>query len=57
MLEAVIEAIAFYGSEVCGPLTNQELAKWEKHPTETLPVVFCKKKVHGTPEIMHAGYN
>lgn len=44
ILEAVIEAIAFYGSEVCGPLTNQELAKWEKHPTETLPVVFCKTK-------------
>lgn len=59
ILESVIEAIAFYGSEVCGPLTNQELAKWEKHPTETLLVEFCKKKkkVHGTPERMHAGYN
>jgi len=33
ILEAVIEAIAFYGSEAaCGPLTNQELAKWEKNP-------------------------
>lgn len=36
ILESVIEAIAFYGIEVCGPLTNQEPAKWEKHPTETL---------------------
>lgn len=44
ILESVIEAIAFYGSKVCGPLTNQELAKWEKHPTETLPVEFCKKR-------------
>ncbi len=58
ILESVIGAIAFYGSEVCGPLTNQELAKWEKKTTETLLVEFSKKKkVHGTPERMHAGYN
>lgn len=48
IFSSVIEPIALYGSEVWGPLTNQEFDKWEKHPIETLHVEFCKTilKVH-----------
>ena len=48
LFESVIEPIALYGSEVWGPLTNQEFNKWEKHPIETLHAEFCKSilKVH-----------
>ena len=31
ILESVIEPIAFYGCEVWGPLTNQDLTKLDKH--------------------------
>ena len=40
--ESVIKPNLFYGSEVWGPLTNQEFNKWEKHPIKTLNAEFCK---------------
>lgn len=43
ILESVIEPAALYSSEVWRPLTNWKLGKWEKHPTETLHVIFSKK--------------
>ena len=42
ILESIIEPIALYGSEVWGPLSKQDFAQWDKHPTETLHAEFCK---------------
>ncbi len=42
IIKSVIEPIALYGSEVWGPLTNQEFTKWDKHPIETLQTELCK---------------
>ena len=36
MFQSVIEPIALYGSEVWGPLSNNEFTKWDKHPIEIL---------------------
>ena len=52
LFESVIEPIALYGSEVWGPLTNQEFNKWEKHPIETLHAEFCKKHFK-SPQMCH----
>ena len=41
-LESVIEPIALYGSEVWGPISNNEFTKWDKHPIEILHAEFCK---------------
>ena len=41
-LESFLEPIVLYGCEVCGPLTNQDLTKWDKHQIETLHAEFCK---------------
>ena len=52
ILESVIEPIALYGCEVWGPLTKQELTKWDKHQSETLHVEFCRNILfvqHKTP--------
>ena len=35
-LNSIIEPIMLYGSEVWGPLTSQDLPKWEKHLLEAL---------------------
>jgi hypothetical protein len=40
ILESVIEPIALYGCEVCGPLTNQDFTKWDKHTD------FCRNILH-----------
>ena len=42
ILDSVIEPIALYGSEVWGPLANQDFTKWDKHQTETLHTELCK---------------
>ena len=42
ILESVIEPIDLYGCEVWGPLTIQELTKWDKDQIETLHAEFCK---------------
>ncbi len=48
ILDTVIGPIILYDSEVWGPLTSQDLPKWEKHPLETLPAKLCKNilRVH-----------
>lgn len=42
IMKTVIEPIALYGSEVWGPLTDQEFSTWDKHPIETLQTELCK---------------
>ena len=42
IFKSVIEPIALYGSEVWGPLANQEFSNWDKHPIETIHTEFCK---------------
>lgn len=42
ILDSVIEPIALYGSEVWGPLANQDFTKWDKHQIETLHTELCK---------------
>ena len=41
-VQSVIEPIALYGSEVWGPISNNEFTKWGKHPIEILHAEFCK---------------
>ena len=42
IFDSVIQPIALYGSEVWGPLSQQNYSKWDKHPIETLHVEFCR---------------
>ena len=42
IMKTVIEPIALYGSEVWGPLSDQEFSTWDKHPIETLQTELCK---------------
>lgn len=44
----IIEPIILYGSEVWGPLANQDFKKWDKHPIEILHTEICKSilRVH-----------
>ena len=42
IFQSVIEPIALYGSEVWGPISNNEFTKWDKHPIEILHAEFCK---------------
>ena len=42
MFQSVLEPIALYGSEVWGPLSNNEFTKWDKHPIKRLHAEFCK---------------
>ena len=46
LIECVIEPIALYGSEVWGPLVNNDISQWDKHPIETLHAEFCKIILH-----------
>ncbi len=51
IFKSVIEPILLYGSEVWGPLVNQDFQKWDKHPIEVLHTEICKSilRVHRTP--------
>ncbi|KAG5841106.1 hypothetical protein ANANG_G00196080 [Anguilla anguilla] len=42
IFDCVIQPIMLYGSEIWGPLSQQDYTKWEKHPAETLHAEFCK---------------
>ena len=42
ILNAIIDPIILYGSEIWGPLTNQTFPQWEKHPVEALHAELCK---------------
>jgi hypothetical protein len=42
IFQSVIEPIALYGSEVWGPISNNELTKWDKDPIEILHAEFCE---------------
>ena len=42
MFKTVIQPIALYGSEIWGPMTNQDYTNWDKHKIETLHTEFCK---------------
>ena len=48
IFNSIIEPIIMYGSEVWGPLGNQDFDKWDKHPIETLHAEICKSilRVH-----------
>ena len=48
ILNSVIEPIILYGSEIWGPLTSQDLPKWEKQLLEALHAELCKNilRVH-----------
>ena len=50
LLQAIIEPILLYGSEVWGPQTNQLFDQWEKHSIEIANTEFCKSilQVHRT---------
>ena len=39
---SVIEPVALYGSEVLGPISNNEFTKWDKHSIEILHTEFFK---------------
>ena len=41
LFDSVIQPIALYGSEVWGPLSQQNYTAWDKHPPETLHTEFC----------------
>ena len=55
IFKTVIQPIALYGSEVWGPLTNQEFIKWDKHQIETLHTEFARVylKFKGKHQTMH----
>ncbi len=42
IFDSVIQPIALYGSEVWGPLGDQNYTRWDRHPTEALHTEFCK---------------
>ena len=42
IFKSVIQPIALYGSEVWGPLANQEFSNWDKHQIGILHTEFCK---------------
>ena len=42
IFDSIIQPIALYGSEIWGPLSQQNYSKWDKHPIETLHVEFCR---------------
>ena len=42
IFDSIIQPIALYGSEVWGPLSDQDYTRWDKHPTETLHAEFCR---------------
>ena len=46
LIECVHEPIAFYGSEVWGPLAKQDFTLRDKPPNETLHAEFCKSLLH-----------
>lgn len=48
IFKSIIEPIILYGSEVWGPLANQDFEKWDKHPIEILHTEICKSilRVH-----------
>merc|ERR1712168_255401 len=48
IFQSIIEPIILYGSEVWGPLVNQDFEKWDKHPIEILHAEICKSilRVH-----------
>ena len=53
ILESVIEPIALYGSEVWGPLTEQNFTKWDKHPVYILHTALCKNILHVQRKIIY----
>jgi len=42
IFHSIIEPILLYGSEVWGPLTNQDFEKWDKHPIESMHTEICR---------------
>ncbi|KAI2648214.1 RNA-directed DNA polymerase from mobile element jockey [Labeo rohita] len=43
LFKSIIEPIVLYSSEVWGSSIKSDFLNWEKHPTETLHLDFCKR--------------